>query len=204
MPRIVTKLATPAPSGPIELFPPPEDVVAGWSDEMAARLLPVARFDLALCEDPELSGTGVILYYEDVRCSFLEWAMQSGRIVEIDARWKQLRPFEERPSSEGLARALGGSHATLERHAVELPSVEQTGKLEWARRFEVALREQGARNPLGRLRLGGHPCYVQAEGYVDDATFVLAELPASCLELAPMYFYLFGDGTRFSQEMQMT
>ena len=70
--------------------------------------------------------------------------------------------------------------------------------------FEKALREGGAKDPLRRLRLGGHPCYVQSDAYVDDETFVTAELPTAPLGLEPKYLYLFGERGSFSQLVQMT
>lgn len=52
--------------------------------------------------------------------------------------------------------------------------------------------------------VGGHPCYVQSDSYVDDTIFVTAELPTAPLGLDPKYLYLFGEGSSFSQEIQMT
>ncbi|MCC6995540.1 MAG: hypothetical protein IT370_13100 [Deltaproteobacteria bacterium] len=204
MARFETWLASPAADGPIELFPEPESVFDDWTEAHAERLLPVARFDLGLLGQADLAGVGVLLFYEDTSCSYLKWSMRDGKIVDLDPRWRELRPLQERQTRSALARVAGGSHARLERRVVELPPVSELGKHAWARAFGRALLAAGASNPMLRLRLGGHPCFVQADGYVDDQTFVLAELPTSALDLAPMYLYLFGDGRSFMQMMQMT
>lgn len=203
MPCLTVQLATIGDEGPIELFPDPTEVFAEWTGELAARLFPVARFDLGLGGDGS-SGTGVFLYYEDVACMFLEWTWDDGRIVSLHPAWRDLRPLRESPSRDALARRAGGARARLTSHAVEVPTLSSVGEFAWASAFEAALRADGAANPLARLRLGGHPCFVQSGGYVDDETFVTAELPTSALGLDPMYLYLFGEGSSCSQLMQMT
>lgn len=203
MPRFTVQLATIGDEGPIELFPDPTEVFAEWTPELASRLIPVARFDLTLCGDGS-SGTGVFLYYEDVACTFLEWTWEDGRIVSLHPAWRDLRPLREIPSRQALVRRAKGTRAHLTSHEVEVAALSSVGEFTWSRAFETALRDHGAANPLGRLRLGGHPCFVQSGGYVDDDTFVTAELPTSALGLDPMYLYLFAEGSSCSQLMQMT
>lgn len=204
MPRFVVHIATLGPEGPVELFPDPTAIFAEWTPDLAARVIPVVRFDLALLGEDGESGTGLFLYYEDVSCSFLDWTWRDGRIVNVNPAWRDLRPLREIPTRETLAQRAGGTHARLIRHEVELPALSNLGEFAWVRAFEKALQNDGAKQPLQRLRLGGHPCYVQSDAYVDDDTFVTAELPTSALGLDPMYLYLFGAGDSYSQLMQMT
>lgn len=114
MPRFTVQLATIGDAGPIELFPDPTEVFAEWTGELAARLFPVARFDLGLGGDGS-SGTGVFLYYEDVACTFLEWTWDNGRIVSLHPAWRDLRPLREIASREFLARRAGLRTRTLAR-----------------------------------------------------------------------------------------
>lgn len=204
MARFSVQLGTIAMDGPVELFPDPASVFVAWTSELAARLVPLARFDLALLGEEGVTGTGVFLYTDDAACTSLEWTMQDGRIAELGPSWRALRPLRDVRSREARARAAGGTHARLSRHEVELPALSALGESTWVLAFEKALREDGAKDPLRRLRLGGHPCYVQSDAYVDDETFVTAELPTAPLGLEPKYLYLFGEGGSFSQLVQMT
>jgi hypothetical protein len=47
VPRFSVQLGTIAMDGPVELFPDQASVFVAWASELAARLVPLARFDLA-------------------------------------------------------------------------------------------------------------------------------------------------------------
>lgn len=201
MVALTSWLASYAPEGPVEIFPDPSTVFETWDDELAARIAPVARFDLALLEDGR-SGPATLLYYEDYAVSYLGWTVRDGKIADLAPDPRSFQPFEDWAGDDP-------GFLSLERYVVDVPKPSEIEAghvgMKWAENYEEALKAKGATNPLSTLRLGGrHACYVQAQE-IDDDSLIDAELPTSFLDLAPVYLYLrTADGISFTQEMQMT
>ena len=184
----------------LELFPDPRKVFAEWTEEIAARIIPVALFDLSL-EDRDASGPACFLYYDDVQVSFLSWKTEGGLITELEGDWREIAPLYDPPDLEAMAKRPG-LNLRLESYEIDIgvPSEYE----DWADVFAEKMDALDAWD-LYCLRIGGgFPIYVQGDTPLDDPGFV-AQLPAGAHDLAPMDFYLFEDGKgNFQQEMQMT
>ena len=194
---------------PFEIFPDPRTVFAEWNDDMAARLLPLARFDLALADDEE-SGKGVFLFCEDYGVDFLSWEVDDrGLITKLDQDWRKIDPFEQYSPVEDVAKfkAEKGAYLKFEKFEIEIgpPSEFEDGDTSWCSAFIDAMIEVGADDAGGNLRLGGgYPCYVQSTIPMMDDPGYLGEIATYDFGLPPVYLYLTGGDKTFTQDMQMT
>lgn len=190
-----------AQSTAFELFPDPALIFQDWNEELAARLLPVACFDVSMAGGKG-SGPGVFLYYDDPAPDFLEWEVRDGRIVNL-RNWRELRPFTDPPDVAALERKYGG-YLEYEAVEIEIGPPSEYDDPNWNHVFADRLDDAGVPDAFDRPRVGGgYPVYVQGCVDLDDPGFV-AELPAAGLGLAPMYFYLFEFDGAFQQMMEMT
>lgn len=185
----------------VEVFPDPASLFHHWTPELAARILPLLSFDLALLK-PAWKGRGTVLFYEDYRRDYLSWKVSRGKIRELKG-WQDLRPFPEAPDTASyLAK---GRFLNMQAYTVEIEPPESCPDWDWQDRYATALMALEGPSHQDRPRLGGYPCYVQNRSVAEREDCLLAEVPTAYFDLPPVYLYLHSEnGKGFWQEMQMT
>ncbi len=190
-----------------ELFPDPRRIFADWNEDLAARILPVAAFDLSRAGEGD-AGPAVFLHYDDVEPDFLSWQTKEGLIIEIKD-WQQIDPFQDPPDLAKIRAELGG-YLRFEEYEIEIGEPSEYEE-SWGSVFSDLCNDLEIEDAMGRLRIGGgYPVYVQSTwGEPEDGPGFVAELPTAGYHLDPRYYYLHafseeGGVVSFQQIMMMT
>lgn len=183
----------------VVLFPEPGSVIANWSEDLAARVVPVLAYDRSLI-DVSKHGLVAVVVWDDPAFSYLDAKQaEDGRLVLPDLT--SLRPLDD-PFDRAASRRRFGTGLRLERLTLPLDAPTEMPDWDYQTRFAEVLREvSGA---AAQCCFDIYPRYVQDPGYVSEAYRIACELDCELVGVGAGVFYVYVASDGVSVEMQMS